>query len=92
MFPQSYFWDNIVDQKDTWRVSSPDCTSSSACEPDVQGTVHLREVHRGFSLRWHQCITSGISGEFSVELPDARRIEGSSHAQVRNPSRKIICE
>src|SRR5215472_9775122 len=32
MFPQSCFWDNMVDQKDPWRVSSPDCTSSSACE------------------------------------------------------------
>lgn len=90
--PQNYYWDILVDEKDPWKVSSPECSAKSPCEPDVHGTVRIRAVQRRFSLRWRARIISGISGEFSVELHDGRKIEGTFHAKVRNPVRKIICE
>ncbi len=88
-FPESYYWENSLN--DPWRVSAPEC-SASACEPGAHGTVRITRVDRHFSLGSRRRIISSISGEFSIELQNGRKIDAAFRAKVRKPERKIICE
>jgi len=91
-FPQSYFWENIQKEKESWKVSAPECSAASPCEPGAHGTVRILDIRRHFSLRYRHRIISGIAGEFSIELGDGRKIEGSFQARVRSSGPRIICE
>jgi hypothetical protein len=89
--PAEYFWDHALN---TWfDVSGAECSGTDQCEPAAHSKINILQLSRRFSIRWWRFrAVKVISGQFSIEFGDGRKLEGSFIAKIRKPVTQMICE
>lgn len=88
--PALWMWEPM---KNTWfDVEGSECSKSGHCRGTTHASVQILRVFRGYSIRWREKIVKGVSGNFSIELEDGRKLNGSFDANVRKPPKGISCE
>ena len=89
LIPESQFW-GVVDPKDWYENPGEDC-SSDRCEPIAHSRVQIVHISNTLRLPFRRVRTTGISGNFEIELRDGRKIAGSFSAKVPKPPKGAGC-
>lgn len=76
--------------KDWFGVPVTDCSGPSQCTTAATAKIQLLHVSYLWWGKWRR--RRQVSGNFAVQFPDGRKLEGSFEAKVRKSSTEIICE
>jgi hypothetical protein len=54
--------------------------------------IRITHVPRRFSIRHWARLIVALSGDFSIDLKDGTRLDGSFQAKLKNPKTLFVCE
>jgi hypothetical protein len=87
--PEQRLWERLGDK--WYDFPGLDC-SSGTCQRTTHSMVQVLHVSHSLSMPFRLRKTTGISGNFVVELSDGRKIRGTFTAKVRQLPKGAICE
>jgi len=67
------------------------CPRADQCASVANASLTLRHVSRSVFVPFRARRINGISGDFTVQLSDGRKFEGTFKAKVRHPKTPLIC-
>ena len=83
-------WESM--QNTWWDVSGWECAKSENCEPSVHARIRIQHISQSLSIPPKYRRIKAISGIFSIEFKDGRKLNGSFDANVRKPPKGMECE
>ena len=89
--PQPPAWPTLLDFG-WFDVSAENCDPHDRCQFVTHSKIRVLHVSNSWFIPFRGRIVNGISGEFHVEFPDGRRMEGTFKAKVRESHSKGTCE
>lgn len=88
--PQEGSWEQM---QNTWSdVDGLQCSNATNCEPLTHAKVQILHISQSFPFPWKYRRVKEISGNFSVEFKDGRKLNGSFDANVRKLPKGMECE
>jgi hypothetical protein len=89
VFPNEGSWYYLLN---TWYDTTGAYCPSGDCERITHAKFRIQHIHSGTFIPFRGRRINGVSGDFSVEFHDGRKLEGTFKAKARNPVQQLICE
>jgi hypothetical protein len=89
VFPTEGAWYYLLN---TWNDTTGAHCPDRKCEPIAHAKFRIQHISKSIFVPFRGRIINGASGDFSIELADGKKLEGSFKAKTRKPSTQLICE
>lgn len=89
VFPTEGAWYYLLN---TWSDTTGAYCRSADCELIAHAKFRIRHISQGLFIPFRGRRINGVSGDFSVEFNDGRKLEGTFKAKTKKSVQQLICD